>query len=286
MGSHTPVVKPYTSGPKKRLGQHFLRDTGVIDRIVRWIEPQSRDLIIEIGAGKGALSLSLASHVEKLVAVEVDVDCIQSLETALGAFTSASVVQADILKLDLHRLIAPLLTPGMRVRIAGNLPYNISTTIIKRFLLCEQPVHDMTFMVQTEVAQRIAACPGSRQYGYLSILCQHYSLVRLGFKVSPSCFVPRPKVSSSMIALMPRENAENTSYSADFECLGKAAFSHRRKTLANSLAKHKSFSAIYNRLLQEARIDGSRRAEDLSVGEFELLARIFQKLKADPKFVA
>jgi 16S rRNA (adenine1518-N6/adenine1519-N6)-dimethyltransferase len=282
MGSHSSLVKPYAPGPKKRFGQHFLRDTGVLNRIVRWIQPRSDDLFLEIGAGRGALTLHLAPLVSRLIAIELDRDCIPILQSELSPYESASIAQADILTLDLPQLIAPLLREQQRLRIAGNLPYNISTAIIEKLQHCGLPIHDMTFMVQTEVAQRITAAPKSRQYGYLSVHCQHHCTARVAFNVSPSCFVPRPRVGSSIISLQPKELPQDPGFEADFEMLGKAAFAHRRKTLANSLARHPAISPICSMLLQKAGIDGTRRAEDLAVSEFEALSRVYhEKFKGE-----
>lgn len=276
MGSYSPVVKPYAITPKKRLGQHFLRDTGVLDRIVRWMDPHSEDVFFEIGAGDGALSVRLAPLVAKIFAIEVDQDCIPLLKAALAPYDSAEVVQADILEIKPELIAAVPSKPGQRLRIAGNLPYNISTAIIGTFLRSGMPMQDMLFMVQAEVAQRIAAAPGSRQYGYLSVLCQHHCNIRSGFKVSPSCFVPRPKVGSSMISLKPKRTPHDSGFESDFDRLVKGAFGHRRKTLANSLGRHPDFGDICHSLLSRAGIDGSRRAETLSVSEFELLTRVYR----------
>jgi 16S rRNA (adenine1518-N6/adenine1519-N6)-dimethyltransferase len=282
MEVYSSLVKPYATRPKKRLGQHFLRDTGVIDRIIRWIDPRSVDVFLEIGAGNGALSSRLAPAVARLFAIELDRDCIPRLENALEPYESATVVNADILHLDLMQFIPAKLNPKQRLRIAGNLPYNIATAIIEKMLHCGLPANDMIFMVQTEVAQRITASPGSRRYGYLSVYCQHHSDVCLGFKVSPSCFVPRPKVSSSIVSLNPKQVPKDPDFESDFESLTKAAFSHRRKTLANSLGKNPLWGPVANSILQFSGIDGSRRAEDLSVEEFETLTRIYkEKLKSD-----
>ena len=277
MEVYSPLVKPYRSSHKKRLGQHFLRDTGVIDRVVRWIKPHSEDTFLEIGAGDGALSFSLAPVVGRLIAIEFDTDCIPHLEAGLRAYESATVIQEDVLRLDLMHAVPTLMKSDSKLRIAGNLPYNIATAIIEKFLHCSLPVFDMSFMVQMEVAQRITAGPGSRQYGYLSVHCQHHCDVRLGFKIAPSCFVPKPKVHSAMVSLRPKQCLLDTDFESDFEDLCKAAFGHRRKTLANSLGKHPLIGPVSNRLLQHANIDGSRRAEDLSVTEFETLARVYNK---------
>jgi 16S rRNA (adenine1518-N6/adenine1519-N6)-dimethyltransferase len=275
MGAHIRLVKSNEPGPQKRFGQHFLRDTGVIQRIVRWIQPSSEDVFIEIGAGTGAISSHLAPRVARLLAIEIDPDCILQLEKTLEPFESARIVPGDILQLDLKEIAGRHLNPNQSLRIAGNLPYNIATAIIEKLLRDGLPIQDMHFMVQLEVAQRISSPPGSRQYGFLSVDCQHRAEVKMGFKVSPACFVPRPQVSSAMISLKPRHSALPPECEANFEAIAKAAFSYRRKTLANSLSKSSVFRSISQALLNRAGIDGSRRAEELSVQEYECLARIY-----------
>ena len=269
------LVKSNTPVAKKRFGQHFLRDTGVLERIVRWIQPASDDLFVDIGAGDGALSARLAPNVSRVIAIEMDRDCIPQLEKSLRGFESASVVQADILKLDMTDLFSESSRAGRKVRIAGNLPYNIATVIIERFLHTQMPILDMFFMVQLEVAQRITASPGSRQYGYFSVFCQHNADVQMGFTVSSACFVPRPKVASAMVSFRPKSVRKSPEFESDFDVLCKAAFAYRRKTLENSLKKHSVFGKTTGDLLHRAGIDGNRRAEDLSVQEYESLVQIF-----------
>ena len=275
------LVKSNDLTPKKRFGQHFLRDTGVLDRIVRWIQPASGDLFVEIGAGDGALSTRLAPSVKTLIAIEVDADCIPLLQKNLADFECAIVVAGDILELNLRELVLSHLQTGQALRLAGNLPYNISTAIVDRMFHSELTIKDMSFMVQREVAQRITAQPGSRQYGYLSVYCQHRSEVRMGITIKPACFVPRPQVHSSMVSFHPKSVSLDPEYESDFEALAKAAFAHRRKTLANSLRRHPVIGQFSRALLDRAGIDGSRRAEQLSVQEYEDLAHIlhdyFQK---------
>jgi 16S rRNA (adenine1518-N6/adenine1519-N6)-dimethyltransferase len=275
MGASSRLVKSNEPGPKKRFGQHFLRDTGVLERIVRWIQPAPDDIFLDIGAGDGALSKGLAPRVARLLAIEVDADCIPALQKALARFGSATIIAGDILQLDLAELVSHHLQHGRKLRVAGNLPYNIATAIIEKLLHSLLPIEDLFFMVQLEVAQRIIACPGSRQYGFLSVHCQHHSDVQMGFKVSPACFVPRPRVSSAVLSFRPKPALQDPFLEADFDALGKAAFSYRRKTLENSLRKHPIFGKISQALLSQAGIEGSRRAEELSVSEYERLAQIF-----------
>ncbi len=269
------LVKPYRPIAKKWLGQHFLRDEGVINRIVHWVQPSVNDIIIEIGAGDGSISSPLAAGISRFVAIELDPDCIPRLAQALKHFPHATVVAGDIMELDLAKLILPHMKPDSRLRIVGNLPYNIASAIIERMLHLELPVTEMFFMLQLEVAQRILAQPGSRRYGYLSVLCRHHADVCMGFKVPPSCFVPRPRVSSATVSFKPKPRCLKAEVHSSFEALAKAAFAYRRKTLVNSLARHPRFGRIANDLLACAGIDCSRRAESLSIQEYEHLAQVF-----------
>lgn len=263
--------------PKKRLGQHFLRDTGMLGRLVRYLDPQPGDVVLEIGAGHGALSTIIAPNVSWLLAVELDSDCLPALRQALLSHPSAVVVAGDILELDLHELLAGYLSPQQRLRIAGNLPYNIATPIIERLLYLRVPVADMMFLVQLEVAQRIIARPRTRQYGYFSVLCQHLAEVRMGFKIPPDCFIPRPKVISAVVSLQPKRERWNEGLETVFRRFTKAAFSHRRKKLANSLRQDPQIAAATEGILSEAHIDGARRAEELTVEEYEHLAQVCWK---------
>jgi 16S rRNA (adenine1518-N6/adenine1519-N6)-dimethyltransferase len=267
------LVKFNDPGPKKRFGQHFLRDTGILDRIIRWIQPAAEDFFLEIGAGRGALTARLAESGARLLAVELDGDCIPLLEKAMNSYESAEVIPGDILKMDLSELFSSRLRTGHNIRIAGNLPYNIGTAIIERLLRLSIPVEDMVFMLQLEVAQRIVAPVGSRQYGYFSVFCRHFAEAQLGFKISPACFVPRPKVSSALVSLRPKSNRRNSELEACFEAVAKAAFAYRRKTLENAFRRHSVLGQFTHTLLKNAGIDGSRRAEQLSVYEYENLAQ-------------
>ncbi len=264
--------------PKKRFGQHFLRDTGVLNRIVKWIGPSEKDLFVEIGAGDGALSERLAPLVAHLIAVELDMDCIPPLEQALAGCENTTVIEGDILQLNLAAIVRPHLRPGLKLRIAGNLPYNIGTPIIERLLHSDLPIEAMFFMLQLEVAHRITAKPGSGQYGYFSVFCQHHSEVQIGFRISPACFVPRPKVSSAMVSFRPKRHKSNLKSDSALEAVCKAAFGHRRKTLANALSKHPVFGAIAEQLLHVSGIEGSRRAQELSVSEYQHLAHTYSQI--------
>lgn len=267
--------------PKKRFGQHFLRDTGILQRIERLMKPSGRDAVVEIGAGDGALSILLAPKVSRLAAVEVDSDRIPDLQARLGSYPNVEVVHADILQLDLDQLVSELGHGTAPVRLAGNLPYNIATAIIHRALRCRQPISDMLFMVQLEVAQRIIAAPGTKAYGYLSVDCQYRASASMVFKVPPECFSPRPRVTSAVVALQPRGIEAGTPLDETFDTLVKAAFAHRRKTIGNSLRQHAALGPIAANLLSSAGDLGSRRAEEISVGEYLCLAHSCCRLYPD-----
>lgn len=251
-----------------------------MNRIVALISPTRNDLMIEIGGGEGALSTRLAPEVLRLVVMEIDQDLIPALIRTLAPYPYAEVLGQDALHADLAAITSPYLSPGVRLRIVGNLPYNIGTAIIEKLLLQGLPIEDMVFMLQLETAERINAAPGSKDYGFFSVFCQHFCETRLGLKVSPACFVPRPKVQSAMITLRPRNGSRTPDSESYFLRITKAAFAYRRKKLANSLGQDPELEPLAEAILNLAGIDGRRRAEDLSVGEYEHLAEVFRDFSA------
>jgi 16S rRNA (adenine1518-N6/adenine1519-N6)-dimethyltransferase len=257
---------------KRRYGQHFLRDAGIIDRLIRVIDPSPEDTVLEIGAGEGVLTIRIAPLVGSLAAVEVDNDCIPLLKNNLREHPNVKIVHGDILKLSLSSIFADSRDRSPRFRAVGNLPYNIATPVIEKFLSTPADVEDMTFMVQLEVGQRIAASPGSKEYGFLSVFCQHLAEVDTRFKVPPECFVPRPRVMSVVITLHPRIRNSLPGFYESFVDVTKAAFGHRRKTIANSLRLSMLPAESVEGMLEAAGIAGERRAEDLTVEEYEHLA--------------
>lgn len=252
--------------PKKRLGQHFLRERGVLGRIVRTLDPRKTDVVLEVGAGDGALSGLLAPLAARLIAVEIDRECTQPLSDLLEPFGTALVIEADILKVELEEILE--LEPGAKALAVGNLPYNAATAIVQRFLDAGSLFERMIFMLQLEVAQRIVANPGSGDYGYLSVYCQYHAFARFCFKVRPECFVPRPAVTSAVVALEPRREVTVRGPAAPPLVVARAAFAHRRKMLANSLRQSREFGAWTDALLQGAGIDGRLRAEALTPEDY------------------
>lgn len=248
---------------RKRFGQNFLVDNAIIDRIITTIRPSSTDNLVEIGPGQGALTAPLLAATGRLKAVELDRDLVALLEGKFASQHSLSLYQGDALAFDFSTLVAdgPL-------RIVGNLPYNISTPLIFHLLDYIHQIKDMHFMLQKEVVERMAAPPGSKTYGRLSVIVQYYCQVFDLFTVPPSSFFPAPKVESAIVRLVPRLNHSITAVDMTlFRTLVRVAFQQRRKTLRNAL---KQLPGTWN--ADSVSIDLSRRPETLSVDEFANLS--------------
>lgn len=249
---------------KKSLGQHFLSDPGMIDKIVRAIAPQPGDRLVEIGPGAGAITRPLLQRHGALTVIEFDRDLIEPL-TALGAELGAelSIVHADVLTVDFSALAGD--TP---IRLVGNLPYNISSPILFHALDHLDAIRDMHFMLQKEVVDRMAAAPGSKVYGRLSVMLQARCRVTPLFKVPPGCFRPPPKVDSAVVRLEPRDPAElGLARPERFAQVVRAAFSQRRKTLRNALS-----TVCTPEQIEAVGIDPGARAETVSVADYVNLA--------------
>jgi 16S rRNA (adenine1518-N6/adenine1519-N6)-dimethyltransferase len=240
--------------PRKRFGQHFLTDGGVLDAIVHAIDPKPGQRLIEIGPGLGALTLPLLERCERLTVIELDRD----LAARLRRNPALDVVEADVLTVDFTAL-------GERLRVVGNLPYNISTPILFRLQDAAQHIEDMHFMLQKEVVQRMAAAPGSKAYGRLSVMLQWRWHVEPLFDVPPEAFEPPPRVDSSVVWLLPRPQPPAVD-AATLEALVAAAFSQRRKLLRHTLGTWlaaRGFGGSF---------DLQRRAEEVPVAEYVALA--------------
>ncbi|MBP1473744.1 16S rRNA (adenine(1518)-N(6)/adenine(1519)-N(6))-dimethyltransferase RsmA [Frateuria sp. MAH-13] len=254
--------------PKKSFGQHFLHERRYIERIVSAISPKADDRVVEIGPGEGALTLPLLAAAGRLVAVELDTDLIPGLQARAAGVGALEIVHADVLKVDFTALARRL---GVaRVRLAGNLPYYISSPILFHCVDHAAAIEDMHFMLQKEVVDRMAADPGSKVYGRLSVMLQLACRVEPLFTVPPGAFRPPPKVDSAVVRLIPL--AEHERHDADpqrVHAIVKAAFAQRRKTLANGLKNLLDSTAIAS-----AGIDPKARAETLAPGDFVRLAKV------------
>lgn len=250
-----------THQPRKRFGQHFLHDKHVLESIVAAINPQAEDNIVEIGPGKGALTFPLIKHLNQLTVVELDRDLIAHLK---AQNTNLTVHNADALKFD----FSALASEPHSLRAAGNLPYNISTPLI--FHLLEQAgiIKDMHFLLQKEVVDRLAASPGGKNFGRLSIMVQYFCRVENLFTVSPGSFSPPPKVNSAVVRLIPWAElpAKAKDYS-QFSRIVQQAFSQRRKTLRRSLK-----NLVNEKHFTNTGIDSGLRPEQISVTDFVSLS--------------
>ena len=255
---------------RKRFGQHFLTDQRIIQHMLGAINPTSDQTIIEIGPGQGALTFPLLKRCQKLTAIELDRDLIPLLQKQANGIGELSLVNADVLTVDLQQLELP---PPFRV--VGNLPYNISTPLMFHLLRHSELIKDMHFMVQKEVALRIIArandpAGNSKHYGRLSVMMQFFCASEYLFDVPPGCFSPPPKVDSAVIRLLPhRAPPVQIDDIAKLEQVVQTAFNQRRKTIANSLKKLVGSDAI-----QQLGIDPGARAENLTLQDFARLSQL------------
>lgn len=254
--------------PKKSFGQHFLHERRYIERIVTAIAPRPNDFLVEIGPGEGALTFPLLAVAGKLTAIELDTDLIPRLQAEAASIGELSIVHADVLKVDFTAMAQ---RAGVaRLRIAGNLPYYISSPILFHCVEHAAAIADMHFMLQKEVVDRMAAEPGSKVYGRLSVMLQLACRVEPLFDVPPGAFRPPPKVDSSVVRLVPLPAEErHDADPARVYAIVKAAFAQRRKTLGNALRQLMDAQAI-----QAADVDPKARAETLAPGDFVRLAKI------------
>jgi 16S rRNA (adenine1518-N6/adenine1519-N6)-dimethyltransferase len=252
------------SRPKKRLGQHFLHDPGTIERIVRAIAPARGDRLVEIGPGRGAITLPLLQAAGTLDVIEIDRDVLPALEARCRGHGELRVHQQDALEFDLRALRGD----GAPLRLVGNLPYNISTPLLFRFLEQLDAVSDMHFMLQKEVVARMAARPGGKEYGRLTVMLAPWVRVEPLFDIGTGAFSPPPRVVSTFFALHahrtpPFAIADSSAYAR----VVAAAFGQRRKTLRNSLS-----TLIDVARIAAAGVDPSARAETLAPSQFAALA--------------
>ena len=257
--------------PRKKLGQHFLIHEGVVGTILRLIDLSPEDEVVEIGPGLGFLTRRLVEVARKVWAVEVDPFLVEWLrQSPLGSHPAFDLIHGDVLKVPLHSIL-----PDRRIKLVANLPYSISTPVLFRLFELREHFSLLVLMVQREVAERLAASPGTKSYGSLSIWCQIHGQILDKLPVSPDAFFPRPKVRSTVLKIalhpMPRAPAEDVSL---LRGLVRAAFGQRRKTLGNALgAWLKQGRGEIEAWLRREGINPRRRGETLSVDEFIRLAR-------------
>ena len=254
----------YQHRARKRFGQNFLHDSGVIDRIIRAIAPREGDRMLEIGPGQGAITQSLVDSGVQLDVIEIDLDLVTILKDKFALAKNFTLHEGDALKFDFSRLDpAP-----SSLRVVGNLPYNISTPLIFHLLNNAHVVRDMHFMLQKEVVERMAAKPGGGDWGRLSIMVQYHCRVEHLFNVGPGSFSPPPKVDSAIVRLTPHAVLPHQAKDARaLDRIVREAFNQRRKTLRNTLKNVLSVEEI-----AAADVDGSLRPEQLDLAAFVRLA--------------
>lgn len=250
---------------RKRFGQNFLHDQHVINRIISRFHPQKGEFIVEIGPGLGALTWPLLDQIDELHAIELDRDLVARFEADPRSSGRLFLHQQDALTFD----FSTLATPPDKLRIIGNLPYNISTPLLFHLLEFAPNIQDMMFMLQKEVVQRITAGPGGKNYGRLSVMLQAKCTIEKILDVSPGAFTPAPKVDSAVVQLTPHTSPViDIPDSENFAMIVKASFTQRRKTLRNNLKGILNESEII-----AASVDPSVRAETLSLENFAALAK-------------
>ncbi|MCW4454132.1 16S rRNA (adenine(1518)-N(6)/adenine(1519)-N(6))-dimethyltransferase RsmA [Flavobacterium sp. MXW15] len=261
---HSPHAAPgFTAPAKKSLGQHFLADRYYIDKIVMAVNPKDGDRLVEIGPGQGAITLPLLRRHPRLTVIEFDRDLIAPLTAAAAPLGELSIVHRDVLQVDFSELAG-----DSQIRLVGNLPYNISSPILFHALEHAAAIRDMHFMLQKEVVDRMAAAPGSKVYGRLSVMLQAWCEVTSLFVVPPGAFRPPPKVDSAVVRLVPRDPATiGIDDPARFAAVVKAAFGQRRKTLRNALN-----GVCGSAQFEAAGVRSDARAEQLEVADFIRLA--------------
>lgn len=274
------VLKKYQFNFQKKFGQNFLIDAHVLDKIIQAAEITREDFVLEIGPGIGTLTQYLAEAAGQVTAVEIDGHLIPILEDTLSAYDNVTVINQDVLKLDINQL-AMEKNGGKPIKVVANLPYYITTPIIMGLFESGVPLKSLTVMVQKEVAERMQARPGGKDYGALSLAVQYYAEPYLAANVPPNCFMPRPNVGSAVIRLTRYETPPVAVKDVHLMFgIIRAAFNQRRKTLVNALANASELSMTKEQVLAALEALGyskTIRGEALSLKEFAELANYFAK---------
>jgi len=263
-GSRANVAPTHV--PRKSLGQHFLIDKNIVHKIVRLAELQPGDTVLEIGPGRGILTEALLDSSGLVVAVELDAVLCAHLRAMLGHRSNFRLIEGDARTFEYAQVPSPFL-------VVANLPYSVSTPLLFRLLEERRRIGRLVLMLQEEVVSRLAATPGGKDYGALSIAAQFYCEVRQAFRVPPTCFRPKPQVGSAVVVLTPLPKPRvSVADEAFFFRVVRAGFAHRRKALLNSLRDERFEGPPTAAALHRAGLDPRRRAETLSIEEFAALA--------------
>ncbi|TFB21046.1 16S rRNA (adenine(1518)-N(6)/adenine(1519)-N(6))-dimethyltransferase RsmA [Filobacillus milosensis] len=276
------IMDKYKLGFKKSLGQNFIIDTNILKKIVDKAGVDHETVALEIGPGIGALTEQLAIEAQKVYAFEIDQRLMEVLNDTLSPYENITVINQDILEVELDKFLSEHLNEGQSAKVVANLPYYITTPILMKLLMARLPIDSMTVMMQKEVAERMAAGPNTKEYGSLSIAVQYYTHSKVVMTVPKTCFMPQPNVDSAILQLTKREQpAAIVDDEEIFFELVQASFGQRRKTIKNNLQR--AFSDRLSKeqlqeLFEGADIEPSRRGESLSIEEFAILANVCSRL--------
>jgi len=275
------ILQTYGFSFKKSLGQNFIIDANILQKIIASADITPTSGVIEIGPGIGSLTEQLAIHAKKVLAFEIDQRLLPILAETLSDYDNIEIIHSDVLKVNLNEAILEHLSGVSDVHLVANLPYYITTPILMNVLQQNAPIQSMTVMLQKEVAERMAAVPNTKAYGSLSIAVQYYTKAKVVMDVPKTVFIPQPNVVSSVLQLERRTTPPVDVYDEkQFFSVVQASFVHRRKTLRNNLLSY--FKSQYStddikQILTSTGIDGSRRGESLTMEEFARIANAFLK---------
>ena len=272
------IIKRYKIKMIKSLGQNFLIDDSIIENIVDAALINKNDSVIEIGPGIGNMTKYLAEKAGRVFAVEIDKHLIPALRQNISSYKNIDIINEDILKTDLGKLINDAKAEGASVKVVANLPYYITTPVVMRFLEETQGIDSLIFMMQKEVADRILATPGGKVYGALTVVVQYYACAERLFDVPPHCFIPQPEVTSTVLKMdiIKEPPVELVNKETFFKTI-KAAFGQRRKTLQNALINSGYFGKTKEEIAQiitSIGIDINRRGETLTINQFAQLSNL------------
>ena len=271
MSSIRKELAEYGLIPKKRWGQHFLIDRNILNKVIRTAQVEKEDVVLEVGPGLGEMTIALARQAKRVIAIEIDPRLVEILKKKMAVYPNVEVVQKDVLKMGFNHF---LLQEGQQIKVVANLPYQISTPLLFRFIESREVFSTLTLMLQKEVAERMVALPGEKEYGPLSIFTQLVSELSICFFIKPSAFFPPPKVESAVIHMGWKEKSMiELGDEKWFKRVVRGCFSYRRKTLTNAL-KHSDIPLPWNteERMEKIGIDPRRRPETLKIQEFINLA--------------
>jgi 16S rRNA (adenine1518-N6/adenine1519-N6)-dimethyltransferase len=269
-------LKEYGLIPRKGWGQHFLVDRNMLNKVIWAAQVEKEDVVLEVGPGLGEMTFALARQAKRVIAIEIDSKLVAILNEKMKNYPNVEVVKSDILKVDFNQFLKK---EGHPIKVVANLPYQVSTPLLFRFIESKETFSTFTLMLQKEVAERMVAPPGGKEYGPLSIFIQMFLDVSIRFFIKPSAFFPPPKVESAVVWMVWKEKPMiETNDEEWFKRVVKACFGYRRKTLVNAL-KHSELSLPESiELKMEAiGIDPRRRPETLTIQEYASLAKVLRR---------